>query len=725
MLRSQRSEVTTHMGPFTAAPHDQILLLLVQLTLLLGAARLFGELARKLGQPSVVGEILAGIVLGPSLLSSLVPELGAWIVPSAELEGYLLETISMLGAMFLMLITGLETDLSLIRRHARAAMGVSLGGIIVSFIAGFFLGQHLPDVLIASPDRRLVFALFLGTAMSISAIAVIAKVIIDMKLTRRDVGQTIIAAGMSDDTIGWILLSVVAGIATGRGVTVVSVATTFLSVVALMVLSLTLGRWLVRKLLDFVIDRFRTSEAVLTTIVLLMFTWGAITHAMHFEVVLGAFIIGIVLNQMRRIPVEVFHQVESFGLAVFAPIFFAVAGLKVNLQELANPRLLGLAAIVIGTTVTAKLTGNYIGARLVGRKGHWTALSFGFGLNTRGAMDIIIATIGLSLGIFSREMFSIIVLMAMTTALLAPTALRWALRRVVPTPEEEERLRREEFAEGSVVANIHRVLLPIRLRGANDPLNGAEAVILQRLAEHNELEITLLTVAKKGERAQAVEFLDKVAPMFPQKNINKKVVQAASPSEVILDEANKGYDLLVLGATQDGNARVLFNPMVDYLLRVSPCPTMVVKASEQTDWNPKTILVPTNGALPARRAAELGYAIAGEKTEGNVILLNVINQRPEFAPGDAGHMRRTMTSAKQIVEDLRQIGEAQGVAAEAEVRISSDAESAIIKTAKERSADLIILGTDLRPGSERLFLGPKVERVLNTAECPVVIFNVG
>src|SRR5690606_23610628 len=129
------------------------------------------------------------------LLSSALPALGAWVVPQSALGGYLLEVVSLIGALFLLLITGLETDLGLIRQHARTAVGVSFGGILVTFSSGFLLGRLLPDSLLADPSQRLVFSLFVATAMSISAIPVIAKVLMDMNLMRRDVGQTIIAAG--------------------------------------------------------------------------------------------------------------------------------------------------------------------------------------------------------------------------------------------------------------------------------------------------------------------------------------------------------------------------------------------------------------------------------------------------------------------------------------------------------------------------------------------------
>ncbi|HEV2736481.1 MAG TPA: cation:proton antiporter, partial [Longimicrobiaceae bacterium] len=200
---------------FTAAPHHDVLVLVIQIALLLFVARALGEIAQRLKQPAVVGEILAGILLGPSLLSGFFPVLGEWIVPHSRTQGYLLEVVSLFGAMFLLLITGLETDLRLIRRQARTAMGASLGGILVPFGLGYALGSYLPTSLLADPERRLVFALFIATALSISAIPVIAKVLMDLKLMRRDVGQAILAAGMTDDAIGWMLLSVVLGLAGG------------------------------------------------------------------------------------------------------------------------------------------------------------------------------------------------------------------------------------------------------------------------------------------------------------------------------------------------------------------------------------------------------------------------------------------------------------------------------------------------------------------------------
>lgn len=715
------------MEVFTAASHHDVLVLVFQIAVLLFTARALGEVALRLGQPSVVGEIMAGILLGPSLLSSLIPSLGVWIVPQTEVQGYLLEVVSLIGAIFLLLITGLETDLALIRRHARTAIGVSFGGITVTFATGFILGQMLPGFLLADEDERLIFALFVATAMSISAIPVIAKVLMDLNLMRRDIGQTIIAAGMSDDTTGWILLSVVAGLAAGEAVSVGSVLQTIGSVLAFMVLSFTLGRWFVKQALDFVQDRVVSRDRLLTLVVVLTFAWGAITQALNLEAVLGAFVMGILFGQMPRLPESVHHKLESVALGIFSPIFFAVAGLKVNILNLLEPQLLLIALLVIAVASGGKVLGTYLGARVIGKKDHWTALSFGAGLNARGAMEIIIATIGLNLGILAQDMFSIIVLMAMTTSLMAPPALRWVLSHVQPSEEELKRLRREELAAVSLVAHIHRVLLPVRRREIDEnPVQTIEAHILEKIGDKTDLSLTLFNVAAPGNRDRGNQFLSQLAPLFSQKEIVKRVVESTQPQQAILDEAEKDYDLLVLGATEASKgSNVLFTPLVDNLVRLAPCPTMVVQGQRvQQGWNPSRILVPTNGTVAAKNAAELAYALASEGTD-EVVILHVVSESTGDYSFDASgeFFESRLDAGRLIVNELRELGESAEVRVDTDIRTGDEIETVIIESARERDIDLIILGTSVRSGSSRLFLGPRVERILRNAPCPVLVFN--
>jgi len=715
------------MEVFTAAPHHDVLTLVIQVSILLFTARALGELAQRLGQPAVIGEILAGIVLGPSLLSSFFPFIGEWLVPQTKVQGYLLEVVSMIGVMFLLLITGLETDLALIRRHARTALGAAGGGLIVPFATGFLLGLYLPDFLLADPEQRLVFALFIAAAMSISAIPVIAKVLIDLNLMRRDIGQTIIAAGMVDDTTAWIVLSIIIGLASGEAVSTITALQSIGKVACFLVLSFTAGRWLVKRLLNFVQDEVVSPYKLLTLVIILTFAWGAITQAIGLEALFGAFIMGIIFGQMPRLPDSVHQTLQSIALGIFAPIFFAVAGLKVNLVRLLDPTLIAIGLLVIFIACFGKIVGTYIGGRTIAKRDPWTSLSLGAALNARGAMEIIIATIGLTLGILSQDMFSIIVLMAMATSLMAPPALRWVLKHVEPEEEELERLRREELAKGSLVAGIHRVLLPIRRReGESGPIQTIEARILEKMGAKTNLSVTLLNIAEPGGKARSIEFLDQLSRLFSQKELVKKVVEGDKPADIILDEAKKDYDLMVLGASErNRSSETLFTPLVDYLVRLSPCATMVVHGQRiQEDWLPKRILVPTNGTVAAKHAAEIGFSLASSGDE-DVIILNVVVQEKDTWHYDiySGALERRLGIAHQIVEELRQLGESRGVLTVADVRVGPDPETVIMDVVNKERIDLIILGTAIRPGSDRLFLGPRVERILKNASCPVILIN--
>jgi Kef-type K+ transport system membrane component KefB len=416
--------------PFTAAPHHDILTLMVQLSILLFTARILGELSQRFGQPTVVGEILAGILLGPSFLSQLFPAIGAWLIPQTPVQGYLLETVSLLGVMFLLIVTGLEIDVDLLRKQARPALGAATGGLILPLAMGFALGLLLPDNLLADTQQRFVFALFLATSMSISAIPVIAKILFDLNLTQRDIGQTIIAAAMIDDTVGWVMLSVVAGLAGGSSVTVGSVLQSVFSVLAFIIISFTAGRWLIQRIFAIAQKHLRMREMALSFVVLCMFLWGAITQIIGLEALLGAFVIGVVFSQVETLSSDAIHKLEGITLGVFAPIFFAVAGLKVNAVHLLKPELLLAAGAVIAVAVICKIGGVYVGARLIGKTDHWKAFFLGAGLNARGSVEIIVATIGLSLGVLTQDMFSIIVVMAMVTSLMAPALLRWAVQHI-------------------------------------------------------------------------------------------------------------------------------------------------------------------------------------------------------------------------------------------------------------------------------------------------------
>src|SRR5437870_1201423 len=186
---------------------------LAQLLVLMVVGRLLGEAMNRIGQPSVMGQLLAGILLGPSVLGWLWPEVQHWIFPASKEQKAMIDAISQFGILLLLLLTGMETDLKLVRKVGRAAVTISVAGILVPFVCGFTLGQFLPENLLPHPEARLVASLFLGTALSISSVKIVAVVVREMKFMRRNVGQIIVATAIIDDTIGWIIIAMIFSLA--------------------------------------------------------------------------------------------------------------------------------------------------------------------------------------------------------------------------------------------------------------------------------------------------------------------------------------------------------------------------------------------------------------------------------------------------------------------------------------------------------------------------------
>jgi nucleotide-binding universal stress UspA family protein len=252
-----------------------------------------------------------------------------------------------------------------------------------------------------------------------------------------------------------------------------------------------------------------------------------------------------------------------------------------------------------------------------------------------------------------------------------------------------------------------------------------EANILEKLSGKQNLSVTLLSVTQQKDGALAKAYVNQLSKMFSHQEVIPKVVPSTDASSVILEEVQKNYDLLILGASaRNRGGNVLFTPIVDYLVRMSPVLTMVVKGERiQPNWVPRRILVPTNGSRAARNAAELGFRLSS--TDGEVILLHVVPHVVHSHHLDtlSEDLNRQLEIGQKIVHELAGLGEEVETRIDKMVKVGGDPETVILQLAQEREVDLIILGTDVRIGSERLFLGPRVEYILANSICPVVVIN--
>ncbi|MDQ3896023.1 MAG: cation:proton antiporter, partial [Actinomycetota bacterium] len=680
-----------------------------------------------LGLPSVVGELLAGFVLGPSLFGNLAPGLFKAVFPQNAEQFHLLEVVSWLGVIMLLILTGLETDVGLIARKGKGAAAISLGGIVVPFATGAGLGLLLPSQFLAAADKRLVFALFLGTAMSISAIPVIAKVLMEMKIIRRDIGQITLAAGMIDDTIGWILLSVVAGLASSGSISIGTAGRSILSVVLVLVVAYTIGRRLVGLLIRTLDNHVGGDMVMMTTLMALALAFGTVTQALKLEAVLGAFIAGILVGQVKRFDERMRHIFEQVALGIFAPVFFAASGLRVNLSKLAQPKVLVVGLIVLAIAIVGKFVGAYLGAR-ASRLGHWEALSLGAGMNARGAMEIIVATIGFSRGILTAEMYSIILMVAVVTSLMAPPLLRWTLRHVTPSEEEQQRLEHEERRRESFVGNLKRVLVPVPAGSNGQSTMAAKLVGL--LVEEEDVEVTSLALQDDGRRSEKRPRTPVQDEVEDARRITRTI--EGNPAETILAEAQKGYDLLVLGATgreTDGDGP-LFDAFVDDVIQESPCSVLVMASRQHDDPDERFdklcrghILVPISGGEMDRYAAEVAFTMASQR-DAEVDLVHVVS-----GPQHALRMGadEAIMHAVQIGEDIltktAAPAEAMGVKVNTDVLVADHPEHAILERA-ERRADLVVLASGRKPVTNRAFFGHRIDYLISHADCPVAVVSV-
>jgi Kef-type K+ transport system membrane component KefB len=701
----------------------QILLFWTQLLVLLLAARGLGSLMRRLGQPSVVGELAAGLLLGPSVFGHLAPGAFAWLFPADPVQSGLLAAVAWLGVLFLLIATGFETDLDLVRRLGRATARVTIGSLVVPAAFGLAVGFALPEIFIGAGTTRLVFALLMATALSISALPVIAAVLTQLELMRRSIAQVMLAAAMTNDVVGWVLLGIVAGLAQSGSVRVAPLLVTLAGLVAFIAFSFTLGQ----RGVDLLLRRARAREAgpassfIITLLVALVA--GCVTQALGLEAILGAFVAGVVLGRSKFQEDETFVVLERITMSFLAPIFFASAGLRVDLRLLADPQVAAWGGVVLLAASLSKFAGAYLGG--------WSAglhvrerLALGAGLNARGAVEIVVATVGLSLGVLNGSSYSVIVLMAVATSMAAPPILRATLRGWEGSDEERVRLARESLLEGNVLVRSARVLLP-----SHGGPNSILAARIVDLAWPREVEVTLLSAGADVPS----DDLAKVQAVFTERPVVHEHEAGAEPLDAILKHARLGYGAIAVGATDVRVAGRLVSPVIDDLLSASPLPVVMVRRGERDDpmQTPsyRRILVPAIGTDPGRAAQEIACSLA-LATQAELLVAHVVTSPrlrrrrnyPFWSPqlpieADAA---RTLV-AEQVLEDASALATQIGVHAESVIRSGASASLEILRLARERDVDLLVVAANLRQLSGRPFLGHGVEDLLEEATATVVV----
>jgi nucleotide-binding universal stress UspA family protein len=483
---------------------------------------------------------------------------------------------------------------------------------------------------------------------------------------------------------------------------------------------------------------------VITAILIVMCLMAALTERIGVHTVLGAFVAGVLIGQSPILTRHIREELRGLIVALFMPVFFTVAGISTDMGVFKSMALVKLELVLIAIASFGKLVGCYGGGRL-GRLGHRESVALAIGMNARGSTEVIIATIGLSIGVLSRDLYTLIVFMAIATTMITPPLLRWALARIPPTGEEKERLEREQAEAREFVPKVERLLI-----GVDASSNGRLASRLGGLfAGSRRVMATVLEVgvdspttgsAMRGsgekppahiakESAAAASGPDKARGRSGESEalaLQAGPARSRDVAEMIVAEAAKGYDMMFLGIDRALN---LAHPgtsssQVEQILQGYDKPIALAVARGKhlkvSGNDLSSILVRATGTDYSRLAAEVAIAIA-RASKSRVTALNVSRRQASF---DLLRSRSSphIKAGRAVVSDIEELGRREGVEVQPLAVTGRDQDAAIVRQIKKGGYDLVVIGVKTRPvEGEGLFLGQSAAAVLEGSPCSVLI----
>jgi len=705
--------------------HD-LLVLWTQLAALLLAARVLGAAAGRLGQPAVVGELVAGLLLGPSVLGHAWPEGFRWLFPGRGSSGPL-AAITAISLAVLLVSIGAETDLGLIRRLGRAATSVTSVGFAVPLVAGGALALALPRALRGQHGTAAPFVILVAGAVAVSSLPVIAKIVTDLGILRRNVGQLAIASGTVHDALGFVLVALASSLAGGGSAGAVAAALGGVAGVSLFVL--TAGQ----RVIDFWLRHARRRgpdlAASLTVSAAAGLLAAAAMQAFGVEGALGAFVAGIALGRSRFQLGRAITVIDTTTATVFAPLYFATAGLRVDLGTIGEPAVALSFVALTAVAVASKFAAGAAGAALA-RLPRREVLALGVALNGRGALQVVIATAGLGLGVLTTGSYTAVILMSIVASLSVPPLLRASLSGWAGSPEEQERLDREEQLERNVIVRGDRLLLATR--GSRSSIVAAEVLAAAWP------EDTPATVVSVGDTAEGESAVRAILGVLGERRTEHRRLESQQVTDEILAEANLGYGVIGLGASDEPSGGHLLSPVLDDLLLRSPLPMVIVRRPRLADGRLpdafSTIVVPVSGTPPSRAGQEIACSI-GRTLGTRVVLVHVVTRTDSSdrvlamtgtgsgaAPSpQRRRLEQAEGAAEVVLRGAWETAVEMGVEPEVVGLQGRSAGDGILSAAADAGADVVALGTTVRQVEGRPFLGHTVEQVLARSEATVIV----
>ena len=497
-----------------------VVLVLIEVLIVIGGSRFVGWLFRSIGQPLVIGEIVAGIALGPSLLGWLSPEISALIFPPTAIP--FLNVLSQIGLIFFMFLIGLELDPKYLRGNLNTAVVTSGVSILVPFsLAGVLALVIYPIVSNASVSFT-AFALFLGAAMSITAFPVLARIITENNLQNTRLGTLALTCAAVDDVTAWCLLAL--AIAVTRTNSMAGAVPTIVYSLLYISAMLTVGRWLLKMLSTYYDRTGKLSQLMLAGIYMAVVLSALITEAIGIHLIFGAFLLGAAMPKNPGLVRQIAEKTEDFVLIFLLPVFFAYSGLKTQIGLLNSPELWLLCLAILGVAIVGKYVGTYYAARSC-KIGKQEASALGWLMNTRGLTELIVLNIGLELGVISPLLFTMLVVMALVTTFMTSPLLEWTY------PKKSIRLQTqttEDLAESAALSRLsavkaidaesigYRILVPVA-----NPNTQKGLLQLAMSIAHNDRQSAIINPLNLIELEE--DYLFKSTPVEANRAIDRRL----------------------------------------------------------------------------------------------------------------------------------------------------------------------------------------------------------
>lgn len=694
---------------------DTVILVLIEVLIVIGLSRLVGLGCRWIKQPLVIGEIVAGIMLGPSLFGLIAPDLAAAIFPAEAVP--FLNVLSQVGLIFFMFLIGLELNPKYLSGQLEIAILTSHVSILVPFSLGTLIAVLLYPLVSNASVSFTAFALFLGAAMSITAFPVLARIITENNLQGTRLGTLALTCAAVDDVTAWCVLAL--AIAVARTGSIVGAFPTIIAALVYIGFMVTAGRWFLKRVATYYERTGRLNQLLLAGIYMGVVASALITEIIGIHLIFGAFLLGAVMPKNADLGREIAEKTEDFVLIFLLPVFFAYSGLRTQIGLLNSPELWFLCAAILAVAIAGKYVGTYIAARVGGIEKR-EASALGWLMNTRGLTELIVLNIGLSLGVISPLLFTMLVIMALVTTFMTSPLLEWTYpKRLIKLDVVEPELQ-DQVSEQTTPT--YRILVPVANPSTQKGLmqlavaiagNKLRAVVhplsLIELQEDyaftsTPVEADRLIQTRRQQLEQLIQTLeppDVRSYVHPIVRVSNDVARATTDIAV-LDQAN----LILLGWHRPAFNKNRLGGRVGQIL--SSVPVDVAVFIDRGKERLENILVPYSGNIHDDLALVLALRLLINIDTTGLLVLRVAQTGQ--AQIELSNEFRTML--EQLPQSVRDRINLKTIQAPEPIQAVVEASATV---------DLTIAGTSRAWGIERQTLGRGADELANQCHSSLLI----